>query len=320
MNPMTPKRTRKLRARAAIMNPHDEEFEDQGPEPNMKLSHAFLVVLLLHVIAVGGLYAFNRMKAEKRTTDTSSASMSSGKGGENPGNKGKNGPENPDEGKVPAVAKAPEQARVADSEGTAKIPTEGTRQAKGQFSGIREAVKKITAVGVATTAGKSMAQTNGSQSTGAAVQPVSPVGEHDTVTVHAGDTMTKIASSLGVSIIELEKANNLTGNSNLQVGQVLKVPARAGQAAETASTSEKDVPEKTGEVTPAPAAGTAPVTPQKPATGEYTVVKGDNPYKIAKRFKVTPDELMKANGISDPKKIQIGQKLSIPAPTKKGSK
>ena len=50
---------------------------------------------------------------------------------------------------------------------------------------------------------------------------------------------------------------------------------------------------------------------------EYTVVKGDNPYKIAKKFKITPEELMKANNITDPKKIQIGQKLKIPASHKK---
>ena len=37
----------------------------------------------------------------------------------------------------------------------------------------------------------------------------------------------------------------------------------------------------------------------------------------AKKFKTTPEELMKVNGITDPKKIQIGQKLKIPPPHKK---
>jgi LysM repeat protein len=45
-------------------------------------------------------------------------------------------------------------------------------------------------------------------------------------------------------------------------------------------------------------------------------VKGDNPYKIARKFKISTVELMKANNITDPKKIQIGQKLKIPASTK----
>jgi LysM repeat protein len=50
---------------------------------------------------------------------------------------------------------------------------------------------------------------------------------------------------------------------------------------------------------------------------EYTVVKGDSPYRIAKKFKITPEELMKENAITDPKKIQIGQRLKIPSSHKK---
>jgi LysM repeat protein len=34
-------------------------------EPNMKLSSAFVVVLVLHVVAVGGIYAFNSIKAHR---------------------------------------------------------------------------------------------------------------------------------------------------------------------------------------------------------------------------------------------------------------
>ncbi len=36
-------------------------------EPNMKFSHALLVVLALHVIAVGGVFAFNSIKARQAT-------------------------------------------------------------------------------------------------------------------------------------------------------------------------------------------------------------------------------------------------------------
>jgi LysM repeat protein len=37
------------------------------PEPNMKLSRALLVVLLLHVVAVSGIIAFNAIKTRERT-------------------------------------------------------------------------------------------------------------------------------------------------------------------------------------------------------------------------------------------------------------
>ena len=54
--------------------------------------------------------------------------------------------------------------------------------------------------------------------------------------------------------------------------------------------------------------------PPAPDQGQsYTVGKGDSPYTIAHKFKVTPEALLKFNGIDDPKKLRPGQKLRIPA-------
>jgi LysM repeat protein len=53
----------------------------------------------------------------------------------------------------------------------------------------------------------------------------------------------------------------------------------------------------------------------------YVVVKGDNPVTIAKKFKVSYEDLIALNQIDDPRKLQIGQKLRIPvrpSKTKKG--
>ena len=47
------------------------------------------------------------------------------------------------------------------------------------------------------------------------------------------------------------------------------------------------------------------------------MAKGDNPVSIAKKLKISYDDLMAVNHIDDPHKLQIGQKLIIPAkPTK----
>jgi nucleoid-associated protein YgaU len=48
----------------------------------------------------------------------------------------------------------------------------------------------------------------------------------------------------------------------------------------------------------------------------YTVVKGDNPVKIAKKLKVSESELLALNHIDDPRKLRIGQKLIIPKSNK----
>ena len=65
---------------------------------------------------------------------------------------------------------------------------------------------------------------------------------------------------------------------------------------------------------------TSPKTqPKIPDSGKtYIVAKGDNPVTIAKKFKVSYDDLVALNHIDDPRKLKIGQKLLIPAkPTKK---
>ncbi len=45
----------------------------------------------------------------------------------------------------------------------------------------------------------------------------------------------------------------------------------------------------------------------------YTVVKGDNPVTIAKKLKVSYDDLLVLNQIEDPRKLKIGQKLLVPS-------
>ncbi len=371
MKPMKTTSTRRLRARATAMSTHDAEFDDYGPEPNMKLSHAFLVVLLLHVIAVGGLYAFNSMKASKAPKLTvAKATAPSGQPAEGVGNSGGQEPQQkepdnrpPLREKVTPVAKTSEIPKLKSSaaksvqaapkatkvtESTAKnleqssSPVEGSMMKKenpqphrGILANAKAALQRLSGVGVgAATAATAVAQDTSAQ-TPVAVQAAdsvstgqAAVSTPNTYLVKAGDTITKISSALGVTILDLEKANGMAGNAVLRVGQTLKVPEKmVAQAVADAGTQVSQVAggiqQLPGTIAAATAAATASVQGSSNAPAatpdmvEYTVVKGDNPYKIAKKFKVTPDELMKANGITDPKKIQIGQKLKIPPSHKK---
>jgi LysM repeat protein len=56
---VTPRK--KLRAAAQRAAKHAEE-DYAAEEPNVKLSRAFVVVLLLHIVAVGGIFAFSALK------------------------------------------------------------------------------------------------------------------------------------------------------------------------------------------------------------------------------------------------------------------
>lgn len=85
--------------------------------------------------------------------------------------------------------------------------------------------------------------------------------------------------------------------------QILDAGTRAPGGAPTASALETSEPEDTPEPTPT----------QGPLYVEYTVRNGDTLGGISQRFNISVEELMKANGLSDPHALQVGQVLKIPA-------
>ena len=71
-----------------------------------------------------------------------------------------------------------------------------------------------------------------------------------------------------------------------------------------------------GEATPptgvAAAPAAAPLYPAAAAGNTHTVARGETLTSIAKMYKVTVDELQKANHIEDGRKLQAGQTITIP--------
>lgn len=111
-----------------------------------------------------------------------------------------------------------------------------------------------------------------------------------------GDNLWKIARRFGVSVTALKKANAGVRPDRLQPGQRLAIPE------------------------PAPveqAAATSPIPGQavqgSDGVTSYAVAGGDTPWTVAKRFGVDVDTLMAANTGINPKRLQIGQLLTIPA-------
>src|SRR5262249_13283359 len=168
------------------------DFEEM-PEPNMKLSRALLIVLLLHVVAVSGIIAFNAIKTRENSF-------------------------------VPA-----------SSANTESKPT-GTAATANQPDG------------------------------------------------------TKLQTAVA------QKENTPSEDAKLSHSPS-KLSLKDDQA--RASSSAK------------PTAG-KPVSSGK----TYVVKKGDNPVTIAKKLKVSYDDLIALNHIEDPRKLRIGQKLLIPKTTK----
>lgn len=205
--PQSKPKVHKLAATAHRLAP--PAFEDYDEEPSTKLSTAFIVVFVLHLVAVGGIYAFHSIKAHRR---------------------------------------------AAEIGGRSEVVSKATPAAQPQAAPPQ--------------------QVQASAAKAAAVTPsASP----------------KTATPAPVSAAPITKTE--------------PVPAPVQSAAKPPST-----------------APTAPAPAQDAAASQaktYTVVKGDNPVTIAKRLGVSEEELLKLNGISDPKKLRIGQVLKVPA--KKGA-
>ena len=106
-------------------------------------------------------------------------------------------------------------------------------------------------------------------------------------TVVSGDTIYKISRKFQTSVESIKSINGLKDNT-IYIGQVLNIDGL--------------------EVITAP-------QPQsfKPKQITYTVKAGDRLLKIAKKYDVTVEEIARANGLSNPDFIRVGQKLVINA-------
>lgn len=119
-----------------------------------------------------------------------------------------------------------------------------------------------------------------------------------TYTVKRGDSISSIAARNGISTAALLKANNLTSKqaTRIQPGRKLTIPAK-GSSAKASEPAQSTI---------------------------HTVKRGESISRIASRYGITPEELLKANNMTKKQAdhIQAGRKLTIPAKStgKKSSK
>jgi LysM repeat protein len=131
------------------------------------------------------------------------------------------------------------------------------------------------------------------------VQPVVVTEPSETTTyvVQKGDMLSVIAQRYGVTVQEIMRINQLSDPNVIRVGQRLQLPGSI----------ELDQPRQ---VAPRAQSAAAPVT----GGGErYIVQAGDSLSVIAQRYGVTVQALMRANSITNPDRVQVGQALMIPA-------
>ena len=137
-------------------------------------------------------------------------------------------------------------------------------------------------------------------------QPVSGVTPATTYKVVRGDSLWSIAASNHLTKADLAAANNLKSTSVLHIGQKLIIPAKTAPAA--------------APMAGAGAAAAAPEPAEKPSseTLRHTVKPGETLGGIARKYGVRQGDIAVANNITDPRRIQPGQELVIPAKSSGG--
>ncbi len=116
--------------------------------------------------------------------------------------------------------------------------------------------------------------------------------------VKFGESLAKIAAAYGVSLYDLQALNDVW-TWVIFVGQELEIPA-GGRAPDTQNVPPEPEPEPTADTT-------SPSTQPK----THTVQRGETLFSIAKRYGVSLDALMRANGIEDVTRIHAGNTLRV---------
>ena len=159
-------------------------------------------------------------------------------------------------------------------------------------------------------------------------------------TIQPGDTITDVTRRLGIDWETLRTSNPKavgrsarTGRSIIKAGATVRTPDSFADllARETAArvalpttnsagrvTAAFAAPRPAGATTPAIATGVSlPEPVAEPAKGGETIhvlQKGENVWTLAaKKYHVDPQAILRLNNITNPKNLQIGQQLRIPA-------
>jgi LysM repeat protein len=244
----------KARARMKLAANVTEEQDWYLDTPDVRLSRIFMVVLLLHVVAFGGVLAF---KLIDKASATSGMTITRTRG--------------------PLEDAVQDSRQVAAS--VAKSPA-------------------VVGVGEATATAEAPAQQ----------APPLPLRADNTradqYKVQPGETLAEIADTLGLEADALRQANAIRSDNELYPGRWLTLPKGSSPLANGSV-------DKAAAVAPSvPSAPSPLVATERMST--YTVKAGDTAWGIAKQVGVPFGELMKANGITRPESLQIGQTLRLP--------
>ena len=246
---------------------------------------AFVIVLGLHLTVLGGIYASNKLKSRQLTQPLAAKEKEAPKGPVSDAFVARN--DWPDSSAAPAVKTMPKLVQKPSSNTTANEIKKNNPIVAQNTKAKIETPKSNQAIAA-------------TPSTSAAAKPA-PVAKSNDSALRAQFLATQMASHPASPVKEVRQA----------------IPTKASLQPITATNAEVSVPVSPRAIatTPAPVAPSKPsiqTSTPAPAVTEYVLNGGDNLYSVSRRLQVPYNELMEANGITDPRQLRVGQKLKVP--------
>ena len=127
-------------------------------------------------------------------------------------------------------------------------------------------------------------------------------GELSKYTVKKSDTLSSVARRFDTSVNEIKRLNNFKKRKTLKPGQVIMISSRNAEKQQINS-ADKEIPNKWGKK------GKEVVTTT--VSKKYTVQKGDNLDKIAKKNGVSLDKILEINKLAREDNIHPGQVIIV---------
>ncbi len=129
-----------------------------------------------------------------------------------------------------------------------------------------------------------------------AYQPTGFNMDAETYTVVRGDTLSKIARRFNTTVSMIKTANNKKSDA-IRVGEKLTVPINSKNSDNSGSAFS--------------ASSSATKSSFSANSSTHIVKSGEYPGTIARKYGMTASELLAINGITDPRSIQVGQRLKV---------
>lgn len=243
---------------------------------------AFVLVLAIHLAGVGGIFAFSNLKSDKKSAPVAEAPVEK-QSGPKSDSLARNEWSQPETQPKVVATPPPVKQEVAATKPSPKVDQKPAPviAAKPKEKAVQPAIAKATP------------------------KPAIASPKVD-------DAATKKAFLATRSNSQPVTETQQTIPAAAQVPPVVAPNPEVKTEAVAAQTPASMAPTKSQE----PAIASAPVQSEKPAPAsrpsEYTLAPGDNLYMVSRRLQVSYNDLMQANGLTDPRQLRVGQKLKVP--------